>query len=124
MKKINFLFLIFFLFILSGCGNQAPAAPSSGQEPINSFSVAPGDYPVTILNNKFEPAEITFEPGTRVIWTNQDSVPHNIVSEDLPEIQSPVLQPGEKYELTITKKGTFDYSCGIHPDMKGVLNVK
>ena len=37
---------------------------------------------------------------------------------------SPVLQPGESYRFTFVKPGTYDYFCGPHPQMQGIIEVK
>jgi len=31
---------------------------------------------------------------------------------------------GDKFEFTFTEKGSFDYSCGLHPSMVGKVVVE
>jgi len=78
---------------------------------------------VSIENYSFTPDPITIAHGTTVVWTNRDEVTHNLVSRDR-LFASPDLESGQHFEFTFKKPGTFDYSCSIHPEMKGRVIVK
>lgn len=58
--------------------------------------------------------DLTIPVGTTVVWTNHDSVPHNVVGGPL---ASPVLNPGDTYSYTFTEPMTFTYVCAFHPTM-------
>ncbi len=80
------------------------------------------DAAVAIKNFSFQPAEITIPAGTTVVWTQFDSVRHNINADGL--FQSPLLDENDTYKYKFDKAGTFDYYCGPHPFMKGKIIVK
>jgi plastocyanin len=76
-------------------------------------------------NFSFSPATLTVPVGTTVIWTNQDDIPHTVVSTDDPRaFRSKVLDTDEKFSYTFTKAGTFAYFCSVHPKMTGTVLVK
>ena len=80
---------------------------------------------VTIADYKFAPAAITVKKGTTVTWTNQDTVKHNVVTEDgAPEaIDGKLIGKGETYSYTFNKTGTYNYFCEPHPYMKASVIV-
>ena len=84
---------------------------------------------VSIQNFAFVPASVTVPIGTTVTWTNQDSAPHQVVSDATPLFSVGALftsnqfAQGQKYSFTFNNAGTFEYHCGIHPFMKGTITV-
>ena len=98
---------------------QTPSSPtqaqSSGQTP------ASGQQTVSIVNFSFQPTPLTVTVGTTVVWTNNDSVPHQIKSDTF---NSNPLSQGQTFSFTFQTAGTYDYSCAIHPAMHGQIIVK
>jgi plastocyanin len=83
------------------------------------------DARVTIDNFKFSPPQIVVDAGTRVVWTNQDDMPHTVVEAAAPPtISSPALDTGDSYAHVFTKAGTFHYFCSVHPYMLGTVVVR
>lgn len=80
---------------------------------------------VTIQNMSFAPAAVTVKKGTAVTWTNQDSIQHNVLSDDgsVNGPSGPLLSKGEQYSFTFNTAGTFHYHCGVHPSMHGMVTV-
>lgn len=79
---------------------------------------------VSIDKYRFLPAKVTIKPGTRVEWRNDEKrTSHSILfeSEGLPE--SDRLFPGDTWGRSFDKPGIYDYRCGPHPEMKGVVEV-
>lgn len=76
---------------------------------------------VSIQGYAFQPKDVTISRGGTVTWTNQDSAIHDVKFADG---DSPDLKKGGTYSKTFDKAGTFDYSCNIHPTMKGRIIVK
>ncbi len=74
-------------------------------------------------NFSFSPQTITISPGTTVIWTNRDDIPHTVVSDDK-VFKSKVLDTDEKFSFTFDKAGNFPYFCSIHPKMTGKVIVQ
>ncbi len=62
-------------------------------------------------------------PGTTVIWTNRDDIPHTVVSDDK-VFKSKVLDTDEKFSFTFDKAGNFPYFCSVHPKMTGKVIVQ
>ncbi|HWZ84156.1 MAG TPA: cupredoxin family copper-binding protein [Terriglobales bacterium] len=89
-------------------------------------SSAADNAPVAIKidNFSFGPQTVTVPVGTQVIWTNQDDIPHTVVSDDKTTIKSKVLDTDEKFTFTFTKAGTYSYFCSIHPKMTGHVVVQ
>jgi plastocyanin len=91
-----------------------------------SFGATMGDEPATqvkIDNFVFSPNPVTVPAGTTVRWTNQDDIPHNVVSGDK-SFKSKVLDTDETFTYTFTKPGTYTYFCSIHPKMTGKIVVQ
>ena len=90
----------------------------------NSSSAVATDK-VAIQNYNFSPSSIKVKAGTTVTWTNQDDVHHTVTmdsgSSGGPD--SSQLGKGESYSYTFSKAGTYNYHCGIHPEMHGTVIV-
>jgi plastocyanin len=78
---------------------------------------------VKVDNFSFSPQAITIKPGTTVIWTNRDDIPHTVVSDDK-VFKSKVLDTDEKFSYTFDKAGNFPYFCSVHPKMTGTVIVQ
>jgi plastocyanin len=78
---------------------------------------------VKIDNFTFGPASLTVAAGTTVTWTNNDDVPHTVVSEDK-IFKSKALDTDDKYSYTFTKPGTYNYFCSVHPKMTAKIVVQ
>jgi plastocyanin len=78
---------------------------------------------VKVDNFSFSPQTITIKPGTTVIWTNRDDIPHTVVSDDK-VFKSKVLDTDEKFSFTFDKAGNFPYFCSVHPKMTGKVIVQ
>jgi len=76
---------------------------------------------IAIQNTGFVPSTVTVKEGTMVTWVNEDTVPHTIAIEG---VRSTNLNNGETFEYAFSMKGSFSYSCGIHPTMKGTVIVQ
>ena len=79
---------------------------------------------IGIDNFKFGPGTLTVKAGTKVVWINNDDVPHLIVSTQNKFRQSPILDTNQRFAVTLTKPGTYDYFCSLHPMMQGKIVVE
>jgi plastocyanin len=79
---------------------------------------------IGIDNFQFTPAVLTVKAGTKVSWINNDDVPHLIVNTQNKFKQSGVLDTDQRFSTTLTKPGTYDYFCSLHPKMQGKVVVK
>jgi Icc protein len=78
---------------------------------------------IGIDNFKFAPATLNVRAGTKVVWINNDDVPHLIVNVQNKFRQSPVLDSDQRFGVTLTKAGVYDYFCSLHPMMQGKIVV-
>jgi len=85
-------------------------------------STKPVTHTVDITGFKFVPAELTVNVGDTVEFTNHDMMPHNAVSEG--HFNSGKLETGANGKFVVNAKGTFDYICTYHPNMKGRITVQ
>ena len=89
-----------------------------------SFAADPAPVAIKIDNFSFNPRTITVPVGTQVTWTNQDDIPHTVVSDDKTTFKSHALDTDEKFTFTFTKPGTYSYFCSIHPKMTAQVIVQ
>jgi len=79
---------------------------------------------VKIDNFSFGPMTLSVPSGTTVTWTNNDDVPHTVVSDDHATFKSPALDTGEKFSFTFDKPGKYAYFCSVHPKMTAQVVVQ
>ena len=99
------------ILMMSVVADMAKAAP------------APPATAVTIGNFTFKAPVVSVKPGTLVTWTNDDDIPHTVVSKD-GLFKSKVLDTGDRFSFTFAKAGQFGYFCSLHPHMTGTIIVK
>ncbi|MFN3566089.1 MAG: cytochrome P460 family protein [Burkholderiaceae bacterium] len=94
----------------------AGAAPAAKVEPRRGPGV------VAIADFLFGPEKVEVAAGQKVTWVNTDDSPHQIaiVGKDL---RTPVLLKGQSAALSFDP-GAYEYVCGLHPAMKGRIEVK
>jgi plastocyanin len=78
---------------------------------------------VTIDNFTFTAPELTVAVGTTVKWVNHDDIPHNVVDKNK-AFRSKPLDTDDSFTYTFASAGTFNYFCGLHPQMVGKIVVK
>jgi len=107
----------------------APSAAATGAEQTTrvaagSDSTAAADaVTVRISGMRFEPANITVRPGTKVTWVQGDRMPH-IISGKTGGMRSNTLFTGQEYSYIFQKPGSYGYACDLHPSMKGSVVVE
>jgi plastocyanin len=77
---------------------------------------------VKIGNFTFGPQELKVKAGTTVMWTNEDDIPHTVVSPN--NFRSKALDSEDKFSFTFTTPGTYKYFCSLHPHMTGTIVVE
>jgi 3',5'-cyclic-AMP phosphodiesterase len=82
-----------------------------------------GPTSIGIDNFRFTPATLTVAAGAKVEWVNEDDVPHLIVSKTGAFKASPLLDTDQRFITTLSKPGTYDYFCSLHPMMQGRIRV-
>ena len=95
----------------------------SGQAPGAAVAMKTGPGDVGITGFAFGPAKLTIGPGQYVTWTNGDDSPHQVTLIASQE-RSPVLLKGQSHTQAFVAPGVYEYGCGLHPAMKGIVEVK
>lgn len=74
---------------------------------------------VSQSNKMFSVANLQVKIGQKIIFKNDDNVPHNIYSlVNGSKIDAGLKKPGENAEISFDKSGNFRVGCAIHPKMK------
>lgn len=79
---------------------------------------------IKMKNLVFDPSTVTVKKGTIVVWTNEDSSSHTVISDSGNELNSPIIQIGKNYSHTFNTVGTFNYHCSIHSSITGTVVVE
>lgn len=77
---------------------------------------------VQVVDNAYEPAEVTIKPGQAVRWEFVDRDKHDVVSSDRSFV-SELLPAGNTYTHIFDDAGDYAYTCSIHPEMVGLVVV-
>ncbi len=112
--------------LVAACGGAASGAvtTSSASAPVSGGGMGSATS-VLIASYAFSPQSITVKAGTTVTWTNNDSVPHNVVSASdastgastTDTFASGNLTQGQTFSYTFDTAGTYYYECSIHASM-------
>jgi plastocyanin len=99
---------------------------TGGTSPDVTPDASTSELIVQIKDFEFVPAELTIPVGSTVIWVNTGATVHTTVaSVDGDKYwDSNIMNPGDTFSFTFTEPGTWDYICGIHPDMKATIVVE
>jgi plastocyanin len=88
--------------------------------PIGSIAA---EHVVSIEDYKYLPAEIRIQPGDAVTWVNREKrTSHSVLFLTTSE-ESERFFPDEKWSRVFPEAGRFEYRCGPHPEMNGVVIV-
>jgi plastocyanin len=93
------------------------AVTTGGGEAAAAFEIEIADF-------QFAPADAVVPVGTEVVWQNNDTDVHSIISTGDLFASSGDFDPGESYSVTFTEPGTYAYTCGVHPFMEGIVTVE
>jgi plastocyanin len=77
---------------------------------------------INIASFSFLPAKISALAGKALTFLNSDDTPHQISVVNGP--RTAVFLRGQKASITLDKPGEYSYICGLHPSMKGTIEVK
>jgi len=83
---------------------------------------ATASHLVVIQQMRFEPAEMSAQPGDTIEWKNDDIFTHTVTAVD-GSFESGPIAPGHSWKTVIKNAGTLAYHCTPHPNMKGRLFV-
>jgi plastocyanin len=107
----------------SAAGDGMAGMVMPAQRPAGANASAPlAADAVHIKNFAFSPAMITVRAGSTVVWTNDDSLQHDVTFGG-GGITSMVLNENDTFSHTFPTAGTYHYICSIHPFMHGTVIV-
>jgi plastocyanin len=92
--------------------------PSGAQVALKS-----GAADVSITGFAFGPNTLKVAAGEKVTWTNADDTPHQITLVGGDARRSEVMLKGQSATLQFDAAGNIAYICGLHPTMKGTVEV-
>jgi plastocyanin len=79
---------------------------------------------VSIEKYLFTPPEVSIRAGDTVKWVNREKrTSHSVVFPQEGGRESERMFPDESWERQFTQPGRYPYTCGPHPEMKGVIIV-
>lgn len=79
---------------------------------------------IRIEGYKFIPSEVSVRAGDSVRWINREKrTSHSVVFPAEGGLESERLFPEESWERRFEKAGRYEYHCGPHPEMKGLIVV-
>ena len=79
---------------------------------------------VEIQNYTYAPKEVQIKAGDTVRWVNREKrTSHSILFPSEGGLESDRIFPDESWQRTFPKAGTYPYTCGPHPEMKGTVVV-
>lgn len=79
---------------------------------------------IEIKDFQFGPVELTTAVGDTVTWSNRDEAAHTVRGSGQAPGMSEDLAQGATYSFAFDKPGTYEYSCTIHPSMRGTVVVR
>jgi plastocyanin len=113
---------------------QSPFVPPASSTSACQAGEACISMPSGVGNNNklnFDPVNATVVVGVNntVVWSNDDTVNHTVVSSSVPKgaqtFSSPQIAHGQTFRVTLTVPGVYQYFCSIHPLwMKASIVVK
>ena len=112
---------LLFVGVVSACGSSSSSRGASPST--TTAAAASGPQKVMIQGFAFHPSTLTVKVGTKVTFTNEDTVVHTATTTGSKTINSGNLAKGQSYTVTFSKAGTYSYICEIHQYMKGTITV-
>jgi plastocyanin len=82
-----------------------------------------GPGTVAIAEFLFGPEKIIVKRGQTITWTNVDDSPHQVTVQGETTLRTPVVLKGQSTALKFDHVGSYGYICGLHPGMKGAIEV-
>ena len=98
-------------------------ASLKGTQPGETAAPRPGPGVVSIAAFAFGPEHVMVAAGQPITWVNTDISPHQVSITGTAQ-KTPILLSGQSASLTVAQPGTYDYICGLHPRIKGKIEVK
>ena len=79
-------------------------------------------HTVVIAGVNFEPTTLIVKRGDIVRWVNKDPFPHTVTASGVFDSHS--IAADHSWKWIARKAGQWAYTCTLHPNMKGSLQVQ
>jgi len=116
--------LVTVLLLIAAMGRISHASDSQAASSQNAAAMR---VTIEIREFKFEPASVTVHTGDTVEWKNDDIVTHTATADgggQKPIFDSGNIPTGTAWRHVAQQKGTYSYTCTLHPNMHGKLIVE
>ena len=131
----------YYQFVYIPQANARPILPEEVIAPPEVLKISISEGSAVETNPRFfVPADArgTIGVQNKVVWANEDTVPHTVTSDDdykdaysgvfdsreRPEEEGgPFVMPAKEYEFLFTQAGQYSYHCEPHPWMKGKVEI-
>ncbi len=91
---------------------------------VSFLAVAEQTVEVSIEKYVFTPQEVTIRVGDSVKWINREKrTSHSVLFPQEGGRESERMFPDESWQRQFTQPGRYPYTCGPHPEMKGLVVV-
>jgi plastocyanin len=87
-----------------------------------SAASAPQTHTIVIEGMQFNPASLTVRRGDRIVWRNNDLVPHTATAKGV--FDSGAIAPNDSWTYVAGTPGGLPYVCAFHPTMTAALTVQ
>ena len=82
------------------------------------------DHTIMQQDKAFSEKAVTVKAGDRLVFTNADSITHNVYSVTPGhEFELKVQKPGQTDSVPVAKAGSLEVQCAIHPKMRLQVTV-
>jgi plastocyanin len=89
-----------------------------------TFVAAAAERSISQKGRAFSESDVTIKKGDKLLFVNDDSVTHNIMSNSPGnEFNGGAMAPGVSTPITFNDEGQIMVICAIHPRMKMTVNV-
>jgi len=86
--------------------------------------LAAAERTITQKGKVFSESELEIKKGETLVFLNDDSVPHNVLSTTPGNVFNlGLIGPGHSTPVTFEKTGDIKIICAMHPSMKMSLKV-
>jgi plastocyanin len=92
---------------------------TSTAEPVTH---APQTHTIVIEAMQFNPASLTVRRGDRIVWRNNDLVPHTATAKGA--FNSGAIAANESWAYVARSPAASPYVCAFHPTMTAILIVQ
>jgi len=107
--------------LMDGTAQEQSGTPAPIASPASSGEIVL----VEIEDYEFIPSRVEIEVGDTVRWKNLDTSPHSVISDEEDEpVDSGRMDRGAGFRHRFDSPGTFNYECGYHQNMGGVVIVR